>query len=146
MAHATVDLVGVSLYNDVTLTGGFTASRPLMIEGERVTLQWLIEMGVDPGTELEWYLEFTDSDPNGNTTNWFREVDEQDVGDGTVTMAAVVRTFNDTGGGGLPALLAKYSCQFVRQAQFVRIQARVVGGGGDVAVTVTAPFGQPCVS
>lgn len=113
-----------------------------MIEGERVTLQWKITT-VDPVT-LVWYLEFTDGDPNDSATDWFREVDEQDTGAGVVSMAAVLRTFNDNGGTAGLAAGGKFSCQFVRQAQFVHIVMRASVGGANV--TITAPFGSLPVS
>lgn len=97
--------------------------------------------GVDPGTIITWYLEFTDGNPNDSSTEWFREVDEQDAGAGVVTMAEVTREFIDNAGnaaGGLSAGTFRFSCQFVRQAQFVRLQAV---SNAAVVVTVSAPFG-----
>ena len=103
-----------------------------------MSLQWTLVTTGGP-TTVNYYLEFTDENPNDSASAWFREVDEADNGTGTVKMSKVVRTFAENGGASLADGTHQLSCQFVRQAQFVRLQVSVSAGAA--VVTIDAPFG-----
>lgn len=119
------------------LTGSFVATRSLLITADEVTLFWtLVTAGENP-VFVEFYLEFCVGDPT-NDTNWFREVDEEDTGDGVVNMAKVIRTFHENGGAGLAAGTHRLSTQFLRNAPMVRLQVRINGGGSATATIVSA--------
>ena len=118
------------------LTSSFQASGPVTLKSQALTLLWDLNITeIDPGTDIEFYLEYTDGDPNDAATIWFPEVDEQDAGAGVVTMSAVLRTFqaNGGGGGGIPLGPFRAETLFTRKAQFARVQVRASAGGGSPA-------------
>jgi hypothetical protein len=123
------------------LTGTFKPSRYLLLTADEMTLFWTLVTvkGGDPGTVVEWYLEFTDNPVVKNAT-WFREVDEQDTGLGVVKMSKAVRTFNENNAStGLQDGTHLLSTQLVRKAPFGRVQARVTAGAA--TATITTPSG-----
>jgi hypothetical protein len=130
--------VGLQLFTG-TVPAAFAPTKPLQLAGDALSLLWLITTTGMTSAEIEFYLEFTDGNPNDPSADWFREVDEVDSGNGTVAMAAVIRTFQVNGGGNLPAGVYKLSTQFTRRAQFARIQLRIAAGAA--TATITAPFG-----
>lgn len=120
------------------LIGSFRASQSLLIAANTVTLDWQIVSSGGP-TTLQWYMEFSD-----DNADWHRELAEEDTGSGVVSMTVVVRTFHENGGAALADGTHKLNAQFVRRAQFVRVQMRVTAGAAQV--TLTAPFGDVPVS
>lgn len=119
----------------VTLGASPTPSRALLIAGGAVTLDFLINV-TGPAT-ITFFLEFSE-----NATDWFAEVAEEDAGKGVVAMPKVVRTFADNNSTAVATNAAfAVSCQFTRQAPFVRVQAAVSAGAA--IMTLTAPFGTP---
>lgn len=126
------------------LTGSFVPSNPFVIQGERITLDF--QAVVTVGTvSIAFYLEFASENPLAAGTRWFREVAEEDAGDGVVAMPKVIRTFEENGGAALAIGTHRLSCHFVRAHQFGRIQSRVTGAGA-AALTVFAPFGIVAIS
>lgn len=123
------------LFTNQVLTTSFVASKVFAISGERITVDWLAVVTTAP-TEIQWYFEF-----GSDLTNFFREVDEEDLGDGNVDMSKVVRSFKENGGALLAAGTHRLSTQFVRRHQFCRMQARIVAGGGAATITVDERFG-----
>lgn len=132
--------MSVQLLN-AALTASFAPSQPLLIDAQAVTLFWkLVTFNDATPTVVEFYLEYTDADPTDDDTVWFAEVDEQDAGAGAVSMAAVIRTFNENAlNTGLADGTHYFATPFSRRAQFVRVQVRATDGGG--SVRITSPFG-----
>lgn len=135
--------MGVELFNS-TVPAAFTPSRPLQLSNDSLVLFWLITVTGGTAAHIEFYVEYTDGDPNNKTTQWFREVDEQDGGNGAVTMSQVVRTIQLNGGGDLPAGTYPFSVPFIRRAQFARVQLKSTLGVA--TAQITAPFGTIPVS
>lgn len=141
--RATVAIVSVQLFNG-TLTPSFQPTKPLLLADGTVALAFLVVVTGGIAASVDFYLEYTDGDPNAAATQWFREVDEQDVGLGVISMSQTIRTFQLNDGGNLPAGMYGFSPQFKRLAQFVRVQIRA--SAGTATAQVTAPFGSAPVS
>lgn len=135
----------IQMFNGA-LTGAFQPSQPIMLTAERFTIDWLLTVAAGAVAVLEWYLEFASDDPNAASTQWFREVAEEDATGGDVNMPKVVRTFEENGGGGLTAATTHgLSTQFVRAHNFVRVQVRLLSGAATTA-QILARFGLPAIS
>jgi hypothetical protein len=125
----------VSIFN-AALTNAFQASDPFTITGEAIVLDMLLSVAniAVPGTaaRIEWYFEFASDDPNATTTNWYREVAEEDIGNGDVRMSTVIRRFaTNASDAPLPEATYRFDMQFARRHNFCRIQIRVLAGGAD---------------
>lgn len=130
------------------LTAAFQASQPGAVRAEHIVLDFTLSIAntvTPPGTaaSVEWYLEFTETDPNAAGTVWAREVAEEDIGTGDVRMAVVVRRFATTlAETGLPPGTYKLSTQFKRIHAFYRVQIRTAVGSADTCTAiVNDPFG-----
>lgn len=135
--------VGVQLFNSA-LSSNFVATKPLMLADGTVALEFLVAVTGGVAAAVQFYMEYTEGDPNDKTTRWFREVDEQDVGSGVISMSQTIRTFQLNNGGNLPAGTYGFSPQFKRLAQFTRVQIRAAVG--TATASVVAPFGSIPVS
>ena len=114
---------------DGPLTPAFEPSKPFLMNGERITLDFFVE-----NATLEWFLEFTSDDPNKVSARWAREGAEEYTTAGVTHMPVVVRDFPGPGA---------FSAHFIRAHQFVRIQLRGVEmvPAPDAAALVRSPFG-----
>lgn len=133
---------------DGPLTNAFQVSQPGAVRAEHIALDFTLDIantGTPPGTaaSIEWYLEFTATDPNAAGATWAREVAEEDVGTGDVRMAVVVRRFAATlAETSLPPGTYKLSTQFKRIHAFYRVQIRTAVGSADTCTAiVNDPFG-----
>lgn len=127
--------MSVSLLSGVVLGAGNTASKGLLIDGDKVTLDFLLNCSAGPST-VTFFLEFSE-----DNVNWFAEVAEEDAGKGVVSMPKVLRTFADNNSTAIANNAAfAVSCQFTRLAPIVRVQ--IAASAGTVVLTnLTAPFG-----
>jgi hypothetical protein len=127
----------VTLFNSI-LGANFVASSPLLISGEKVVLDF--QLNVTAATaKVEWYPEFTSGNPFAPTTIWYRETAEEDIGNGDVRMPLSIRRFSNQGADtDLATGVYNLDAQFRRSHNFVRIQIR---GTGAIA-SVLAPFGE----
>jgi hypothetical protein len=132
---------------DSVLSTSFEPSEPFLIGGDKVTLDWAIEVtGAEDATaRVEWYLEFTSADPNDAATLWYREPAEQNsVGTGDVAMPKVVRRWQENDGTDLAVGTHHLSAQMSRSHDFCRVQARVATG--DASAQIDSVFGADAVS
>lgn len=125
----------LELFN-APLTGAFQPTKPFLITGSKVVLDFEFDIA---GT-VEWYKEFASEDPNAASTIWHREVAEEDVGGGITNMPPVVRNFVLTTGN------LNRDCEFVRTHQFCRVQIRVTSVAPLPRAIVRTPFGDPAQS
>lgn len=124
--------MGAQIFNK-TLTGSFVPSQSVILNADRWSLLFDLTI-TGSATAVSFYFEFSD-----DLENWYQEVDEQDVGNGVVSQAKVVRTFKENGGANLAVGAHKLSGQYPRQSKFARVQLSATGGTA-VAV-VTSQFG-----
>ena len=129
------------------LTTSFQPTQAYMLVGETAVFDFdLVVANIAvPGTpaRVEWYAEYTSADPNAVATKWYRELAEEDIGNGDVRMPVVVRRFS-TNGGDAPLSEGTYAfdAQFTRKHNFVRLQVRVAPAGADnCTLRVNVPFG-----
>lgn len=115
------------------LSNAFKASSWLLIQGHQLTFTWQLTVATG-GAQVQFYLEFSD-DPTLTAPTVSREVDEQDTGNGSITMSKVIRTFQESGGGSLAAGTQTLSTQFVRQAPYARVQVQVASGAATLILT-----------
>jgi hypothetical protein len=130
--------MSVILLNSVLLVApAFTGSLPVLVSDKRVVLDFTL---VTPGgVAIEWYPEFTDGGTNLATAPWFREVSEEDIGNGDVRMNEVIRRFSTYNADAfLPAGTHRYSVQLQRTHAIYRVQIR----GAGVVATIASPFGK----
>lgn len=143
----------VTIFN-AALTNAFQASDPFIMTGEAIVLDTLLTVAniAVPGTaaRIEWYFEFGSDDPNATTTSWYREVAEEDIGNGDVRMSTVVRRFAiNAADAPLPEGTYRFDTQFNRRHNFCRVQIRVLAGGADncramiLSVLGSAPLSAP---
>jgi hypothetical protein len=116
------------------LSGSFVPTKAIALVAQKLTLDFEIAASGGP-TTVQWYVEFADA-PTGP---WFREIAQEDSGQGQVLMPAVVRTFANTGGMSLTDGTYRFDAELVRQQRLARVQLAV--GSGAAKVKVTAPFG-----
>lgn len=128
----------MELFNSV-LGATFAPSRAFMIQGERATLDFLVEVTGETLAKIEWYFEFTSEDPNDPDAIWYRELAEQNTaGSGTTNMPKVVRVFQERDGTLLAAGEHALDAQCTRAHNFTRIQIAVTQG--TASAVVRAPF------
>lgn len=120
------------------LTTGYVMSQPLAIDSDDLTLFFTMVLSGGP-TTVDFFLEYTDENPNDSASTWYQEVDEVDNGTGGVTHNIVTRTFGALADGSYNLAL-----QFTRRAQYARIQIKADVAGG--LATIIAPFGSRTAS
>jgi hypothetical protein len=132
-----------ALIFNAPLTAAFQASRPILVAGREVVLDFFLTIP-GGGVKVEWYLEFTTGMDSNNQplamANWVwsRETSEEDIGNGDVRMNEVVRRFSPSGSDAvLPAGVHALDAQFSRTHALVRIQIR----GNGASAQVSTPFG-----
>jgi hypothetical protein len=125
---------------DQTLTAAFTPSKPILIAGEKVVLDFRLVIPGPGPLSVQWYPEFTEGNPFDPTNlEWFREVAEEDIGNGNVRMSLVIRRFTINGADtALPAGTHRIDCEFKRTHKFFRIQMLGLG----CVARVIVPFGE----
>ncbi len=131
----------IVLLKNAPLTGSFRPSKWLAIQNKEFTLDFQLAITGGAAT-VEYYLEFT-SNPTNTSAPVFRELAQEDAGNGEVLMPAVVRTFAVAGGSDLPIGNYAFDTEYVRRHRAVRVQIRVTGDGAVARATITAPFGSP---
>lgn len=136
MATNTVNVVF-----DGALTGGFVATKPLLMTADTIVYDMIATVSVL--AKIEFFLEFTSDNPLDPLAFWSREVSEDDAGNGVVHMPMVVRDLQVNGGTGLPIGVSKVTLQFVRKHRCVRMQVRAAVGTV-TELQVLAPFGLVC--
>lgn len=116
------------------LTAAYQASLPIVVSDDIVILDFKIVIPV--GTvRVQWYLEFTSDNPFDTAASWYREVSEEDIGNGDVRMPLAVRRFSTYGADAdLPAGTYRFDVQLRRVHDFCRIQ---ILGNGATATVVT---------
>jgi hypothetical protein len=135
--------MAITIFN-AALGGAFVASQPILMQGERVSLDFDIAVTAGPCT-VEWFLEFATGNPLAPGALWRREVAEEDIGGGVTNMPKVVRKLLENGGAGLAVGTHRLSAQAIRAHQFFRIQMRVALGAASAVAhsvfgtTVSAP-------
>lgn len=115
----------------------FTPTLWFTLTADQIPLTFLLTASGGP-SEFDFYLEFTD-DPTQTPVVASREVDEQDVGLGVVSMSKVIRTFRENGGGLLQNGQHNLSCQFLRIKPFARIQ--IQAPSGTIVATISTASG-----
>jgi hypothetical protein len=136
--------MGIVLLNQ-QLGANFVASQPLQLVGDTLVLDMAVVVPAGPGVKVEFYLEYADgldrvTGQAAPITNWIwsRECAEEDIGDGDVRMALVIRRFTPFGADAvLPAGTYNVSMQFRRTHGYARVQAR----GDTASLQVYAPYG-----
>lgn len=113
--------------------GAFAPTAWMLVAAAQVPLAFNLVTSGGP-TEFQFYPEFTD-DPTVIPVLASREVDEQDVGNGVITMSKTIRTFQENNGGFLANATHNLSTQFVRLAPFARLQIRVIQGAAKAIIT-----------
>jgi hypothetical protein len=118
---------------NAALTGAFQASDPVMVSDEIVILDF--EITIAMGTvRVQWYLEFTADNPFDVNAVWFREVSEEDIGNGDVRMATAIRRFSTFGADAdLGVGTYRFDVQLKRVHDFCRI--KILGNGAYAKVT-----------
>lgn len=128
--------MAVRLFN-AALGAAFAPSSALLISGNKVALDF--QLTVTTLAQIEWYPEFTSDAPSSVTTIWYREVAEEDIGNGDVRMPKAIRRFTEFGGALLASGTHNLSVQLERTHQIFRLQMRIVAGAA--SAQVWAPFG-----
>lgn len=124
-----------------TLGAVFTPTQPIVMIGERVTMDFDVTVTVND-TKIDWYLEFSEDLSDLLNNPWRREIAEEDIGNGVTWMPKVVRTLTDYGNqNGLDIGVHNLSAQMLRSHKFARMQLRASSGAA--SVRVVAPFGLP---
>jgi hypothetical protein len=129
------------------LTNTFQPTQGFLLAGENIVLDVTaliasVPPAATPG-RIEFYFEYTTQDPNGVGTRWFREVSEEDIGNGDVRQSKVVRRFAEEGSDAPLAVSSHFlNLQFARKEGFARLQVRVAPGGANACtLAVSAVFG-----
>jgi hypothetical protein len=138
--------MSTTLFNGA-LTNAFQPTQGFLLTGESIVLDMTavvasVPPAATPG-RIEFYFEFTTADPNAAGTAWFREVAEEDIGNGDVRQSKVVRRFAENGSDAPLAVgTHRLNLQFTRKAGFARLQVRVLAGGANVCtLKVESVFG-----
>jgi hypothetical protein len=100
-------------------------------------MDFIVTVSSGPAT-VEWYLEFTNLNPN--SVEWFREVSEDNNGGGSVAMAKVVRTFQENGGAGLATGTHRIATPLTRPGPLARIQIRCSSGTASAQIVALNGF------
>lgn len=120
------------------LPATFTPTAWLAITAREFTIDFDLTCSSGPST-VEYYLEFA----NAPTGPAYREVAQEDAGEGVVLMPEVVRTFSNSGSAVLADGHYFFDTEYVRRHRLVRVQIRAAAG--TVQAQITAPFGLPAV-
>ena len=121
---------------DGALGANFAPSRWFLLHGEKDTLDFKIVVSSGPAV-VAWYLEFSK-----DLVDAYREVAEEDVGNGVTHMPKVLRDFKEASTGtGLLTGTHLLTTQFVRSHMFCRIQIACTSGTVTRA-TVLSRFGE----
>ncbi len=129
------------IFNNQVLTTSFVASKVFILGAEHVTLDF--EAVITTGsTIVEYFIEYTVENPLDAAVRFFREVAEENAGNGVVAMPIVIRSLKLNGAANnlLTVGTHRTSHQFIRHHKMVRIQARLLAGGGAARLTVDEPF------
>lgn len=120
------------------LTANFQPSAAVLIESEKVVLDFeLVIPGANP-VQVQWYPEYAWGSPADPATRWFRETAEEDIGNGDVRMPPSIRRFSTYGADGdLPTGIYRLDVELRRTHKFCRIQLL----GLDCVATVYSLFG-----
>ncbi len=116
---------------EAPLKNVYLPSKPILLSGEKLTLDWILTVQAPALAKVDWYLEFVSSNPYDTGAPWTREVSEEDSSGGLVAMPFVVRTFYANGAPLtlLPAGTHRMTTQFERSHNFARVQAKLTSGG-----------------
>ena len=117
---------------DAALTAAFQSSQPVVVSNDIVILDFTIVIAV--GTvRVQWYLEFTSDNPFDPNAAWFREVSEEDIGNGDVRMPVAIRRFSTFGADAdLGVGTHRFDVQLKRVHNFCRI--KILGNGATAKV------------
>jgi hypothetical protein len=138
--------MSITLFNGL-LTNAFQPTQGFLLAGENIVLDMTaVVASVPPAAtraRIQFYLEYTTQDPNAATTPWFREVAEEDVGNGDVRMSKVVRRFAEYGSDAdLAVGTHRLNMQFTRKEGFARLQVAVTTPSANACtLKVEAVFG-----
>jgi hypothetical protein len=111
---------------------------PIVILDDTIILDFAITIPIGTVRVL-WYLEFTCDNPFDLNAIWFREVAEEDIGNGDVRMPYAIRRFSTYGADAdLPAGTYRFDVQLKRVHDFCRIQL----SGNGASAKVSAPINE----
>lgn len=121
---------------NAALTAAYQASLPVSVSDEMIILDFQIVIAVGTVRVL-WYLEFTSGNPYDPSTVWYREVSEEDIGNGDVRMPAAIRRFSTPGADAdLPAGTYGFDVQLKRVHNFCRVQIQGNGANAKILAPV----------
>jgi len=127
-----------SIILNTTLGASFQPSLPVLIPVEKVVLDFKITIPGRDSIRVQWYPEFSEDSPTDPNVEWYREVAEEDIGNGDVRMPIAIRRFSTEGADAdLPPGTYFLSVQFKRSHKICRIQM----AGAGAAVVVKTVFG-----
>ncbi len=136
----------IALYNVEPLPlDAFVASVAELIKGERLVIDFTVVVS-GSATEVRFFLEFAEDDPNAAATIWRRELAEEDQNNGVVQMSKVIRTFKENGGANLAVGTHEMSISLIREHKFVRLQAGIVSGAGTATMTALERNGMAAIT
>jgi hypothetical protein len=128
-----------TLILNAPLTAVPQPSQPLLILATEVVLDFDLFIADRTPVRVLWYPEYTKDNPRDPNTIWFRELAEEDIGNGDIRMPYTQRRFSTQGADAdLPAGHYFFDVQLKRTHAFARIQ---IWGLGCTA-KVWAPFGE----
>ncbi len=117
---------------NAALTAAYQASEPIAIADDTIILDFEIVIAVGTVRVL-WYLEFTSDNPFSASAKWFREVSEEDIGNGDVRMPYAIRRFSTYGADADLGVGTHYlDVQLKRVHNFCRI--KILGNGASAKV------------
>lgn len=117
---------------DAPLTVNYQPSEPITVSDDTIILDFTIVIAVGTVRVL-WYLEFTSDNPFDPNAAWFREVSEEDIGNGDVRMPYAIRRFSTYGADtDLGVGTHRLDVQLKRVHDFCRI--RIAGAGATAKV------------
>ncbi len=128
----------IVLRKSTRLTTSFVPTKGFAIVACRVSFRFKFTVAAGTPAVIEYYMEFGE-DPNPAGV-WYREMAEEDAGNGVVAQPTVVRTLQDVNGATFAAGTYSLSAQFRREEQLARMQIKA--SAGVVTMEVSAPFGQ----
>lgn len=139
LPRGTLDFVPPFQLFRGNVPNAFAPTAWMLVTDARIPLAFNLVTTGGP-TAFNFYPEFTD-DPTAAAAALLasREVDEQDVGNGVVTMSKVIRTFQENNGALLQNGTHNLSTQFVRMAPFMRLQIQT--SAGSAVALITSSFG-----
>lgn len=124
---------------DALLTAAYQPSAPVVVSDEMIILDFEIIVPVGSTVRVLWYLEFASSNPFDANTKWYREVSEEDIGNGDVRMPMAIRRFSTSGADAdLPAGTYYLDVQLKRVHDFCRVQIQGNGARAKILAPVNA--------